>query len=357
MIEVQLSHRQGDFALEVAFTSSGGVVALYGPSGAGKTTIVNAIAGLIRPDAGRIVIDGRVLFDSAKGVDVKPHQRRTGYVFQDPRLFPHMTVLENLKYGQSDDQPNDYIELLGLESLLVRYPVNLSGGEAQRVAIGRALFANPDILLMDEPLAALDVARKAEILPYLARIRDSQSIPIFYVSHVMSEVAQLANDLVLMRDGKVVRHGPIGDILSDPDAVPDLGIRDAGAVIQARLSKQDAGDGLSELTTSNGILYLPQINQTEGSVIRVRVQASDIILAKTRPADLSALNILPVDVSSIHAGQGPGVAVGLTSGTDRLIARITRRSQNALGLTEGSACFAIIKSVSIAPGDVGHFTP
>jgi molybdate transport system ATP-binding protein len=353
MIEIDLRHHLENFALDVTFKSEGGVVALFGPSGAGKTTIVNAIAGLIRPDEGRIVVNDRVLFDSAKGAFVKPHRRRVGYVFQDPRLFPHMTVLENLRYGQQGDTSNDFIELLGLAHLLNRYPRNLSGGEAQRVAIGRALFANPEILLMDEPLAALDAARKAEILPYLAKIRDTTKVPIFYVSHAMSEVAQLANDIVLIKDGKVARHGPIGDILSDPNAVPDLGIQEAGAVILAILSEKDSGDGLSKLATTSGDLYLPKIDQPEGTTIRVRIQASDIILAKTRPTGLSALNILPVEISSVHEGQGPGVAIGLTSGTDKLIARITRRSQNSLALVAGTHCYAIIKSVSIAPSDVG----
>lgn len=353
MIEVQLTHRQDAFTLEAKFQSAGGVIALFGPSGSGKTTIVNAIAGLIRPDAGRIVIDGRVLFDSATDTFIKPHLRRVGYVFQDPRLFPHMTVLQNLRYGETAKPKTDFINLLGLEHLLTRTPQNLSGGEAQRVAIGRALYASPDILLMDEPLAALDAPRKAEILPYLARIRDTSDIPIFYVSHAMSEVAQLASDLVLIRDGKVTRAGPIGDITSDPDAVPDLGIQDAGAVIEAELTMPDAGDGLSALTTSDGVLLLPRLPQPKGHRVRVRILASDVILSKTRPEGLSALNILPVTITNIHDGQGPGVAIGLSSGTDKLIARITRRSQNTLDLKVGSPCFAIIKSVSIAPSDVG----
>ena len=352
MIEVDLKHRQGDFSLDVAFSGTGGTTALFGPSGSGKTTIVNAISGLLRPDHGRIVVGGRVLFDSAAGVFVPPHLRRVGYVFQEPRLFPHMTVRQNLTYAGEHLKLSEIIELLGLGDMLDRKPNTLSGGEAQRVAIGRALNAEPEILLMDEPLAALDSARKSEILPYLARIRDTQMVPIIYVSHAMQEVAQFASDLVLIRDGKVRRFGPIAEILSDPAAVPDLGIQDAGAVVQALLVQSDAGDGLSKLTTSSGELFLPKLNASDGTSVRVRIQASDIILAKARPDGMSALNILPVEVTGIHEGQGPGVAVGLISGTDRLISRITRRSLRALDLTQGSQCFAIIKTVSIAPGDV-----
>ena len=354
MIEVQLKHKQGDFELDVEFSSAGGVVALFGPSGAGKTSIINAIAGLVKPDVGRIKVGDRVLYDSAKGIDVPAFQRRIGYVFQEARLFPHLSVEANLRYGQKARGPIDEtVEMLGLSHLLTRTPRDLSGGEAQRVSIARALLSKPDILLMDEPLAALDTKRKSDILPYLSQVRDHAKIPIFYVSHALSEVAQLANDLVLFRQGRITRFGPISEILADPAAVPDLGVREAGALIEAVLTAPDAGDGLSALATSAGTLYLPRIDKPEGTQIKVRIQASDVILSMSRPEGLSALNILPATVTAIRDGQGPGVAVGLVSGKDHLLARITRRSATAMGLSEGTNCFAVIKSVSVAPADVG----
>ncbi|MEP5762490.1 MAG: molybdenum ABC transporter ATP-binding protein [Litoreibacter sp.] len=354
MIEIQVMRRSGDFTLDAGFSSEGGVVAIYGPSGAGKTTLINAIAGLVTPDVGFIKIGEHTLFDSAHGIDVAPHKRRIGYVFQEPRLFPHLNVAANMRYGA---KPNtslvEIADLLGISHLLKRRPRDLSGGEAQRVAIARALLSDPDVLLMDEPLAALDVSRKGEILPYLAEVRRHANIPIFYVSHSMPEVAQLAHDLVLMRDGQVTRYGPIADILSDPDAIPDLGVREAGAILQATLSKVEAGDGLSELTTDRGTLLLPQIKRNEGDVVTVRIRASDVMLARDRPDGLSALNILPVRISEIREGHGPGVAVRLVSGKDTLIARITARSARVMELAQGQDLFAVIKSVSVAPDDVG----
>ncbi len=358
MIEIAIKHRQGDFNVDAEFTSTSGVVALFGPSGAGKTTVINAVAGLIRPDAGRISIQGRVLFDSATNVFVPPHLRRIGYVFQEPRLFPHLTVEKNLRFGQKIHEPlGDIVDLLGIGELLSRHPAALSGGEAQRVAIARALLSKPDILLMDEPLAALDARRKSEILPYLAQVRDSADIPIFYVSHALSEVAQLADDIVLINDGKVARSGPISEVLADPKAVRDLGVQDAGALIEATLIEPDAGDGLSALQTSAGVLYLPKIDKAKGAKVRVRIQASDVILSSKLPEGLSALNVLPATITSLHGGQGPGMAVGLKSGEDHLLARVTRRSANALELKPGGTCFAVIKSVSVAPADVGVNLP
>lgn len=354
MIEVQLRHRAGDFTLDTRFESAGGVVAIFGPSGAGKTSVINAIAGLVTPDEGRIQIGDKCLFDSATGVNIPPHKRRVGYVFQEPRLFPHLSVAANMRYGAAAGASLiEIADLLDIVYLLKRNPRDLSGGEAQRVAIARALLSQPDILLMDEPLAALDARRKEDILPYLAQVRDHAQFPIFYVSHAMSEVAQLAHDLVVMRDGRVSRFGAIGDILSDPEAVHDLGVREAGAVISARLVTIDAGDGLSELATDQGALFLPRVYGQEGAQITVRIRASDVILSAHRPEGISALNILPVRITELIEGQGPGVAVGLASGQDRLVARVTARSARAMGLVSGQALFAVIKSVSIAPGDVG----
>lgn len=356
-VSVEIRQTLGSFTLDACFQSRGGVTALFGPSGSGKTSVINAIAGLSTPDAGRIEIGERVLFDAAQRVFVPSHQRRVGYVFQEPRLFPHMSVQQNMRYGQptqlvSRPLPRA-LQALGITHLESRNVTDLSGGEAQRVALARALLSEPEIILMDEPLAALDAARKEELLPYLRAFIAEANIPVFYVSHAMEEVAQLADTLVVLRDGKVVRSGPLGDMLADPHAVSDIGVREAGALLRVRVSQQQAGDGLSELETSRGKLFLPQVAQPDGATLRVRVKASDVILSKDKPDGLSALNILRCTVAAMHEGAGPGVAVALKSGDDQLVARITRRSARALGLRAGSECYAVIKSVSVAPADMG----
>ncbi|EPX80737.1 molybdenum ABC transporter ATP-binding protein [Litoreibacter arenae] len=356
-VSVQITQSLGGFTLDAGFEGEGGVTALFGPSGCGKTSVINAIAGLSRPDAGHIRVGGHVLFDSSKGIFVPPHKRRIGYVFQEPRLFPHMSVLENIEYGrpmQSHSTPMDGgLAALGIDHLMERRPRDLSGGEAQRVAIARAIMSQPKVLLMDEPLAALDDARKSEFLPYLQALVARTSIPVFYVSHAMAEVAQLADHLVVMRDGRVVRSGPLAQILSDPAAVADIGVREAGAILNVTVARSDAGDGLSELSCGAGRLYLPKVQASDGETLRVRIRASDVMLSKDKPDGLSALNILPCSVTQLHEGHGPGVAVALRSGSVDLMARVTRRSARAMGLRAGLNCYAVIKSVSVAPTDMG----
>lgn len=356
-VSVQIKQRLGDFTLDVAFEGGGGVSALFGPSGCGKTSVINSIAGLSRPDEGHIRIGDRVLFDSAAGIFVPPHKRQIGYVFQEPRLFPHMSVRQNVAYGcpvvPQPERLDAGLQALGIEHLMERNPRDLSGGEAQRVSIARALMSQPEVLLMDEPLAALDEARKAEVLPYLQALVAQTSLPVFYVSHAMSEVAQLADYLVVMREGRAVRSGALADVLSDPAAVSDIGVREAGAILNVSVARQDAGDGLSELATSVGKLFLPRVSAGDGAKMRVRIRASDVMLSKDKPDGLSALNILPCTLTALHEGQGPGVAVALRSGEDVLMARITRRSARALGLHVGLSIYAVIKSVSVAPADMG----
>ena len=357
-LEVRLRHAFAGFTLDVAFTAPAGVTALFGRSGSGKTTVINAVAGLLRPDAGRIASDGRVLFDSAEKVNLAVHRRRLGYVFQDARLFPHLTVRQNLLYGRwfaprgAGEPLERVLDLLGIEPLLARRPGALSGGERSRVAIGRALLSNPSMLLMDEPMAALDEARKAEILPYLERLRDETQVPILFVSHAIAEVARLATTIVVLESGRVLRAGPAAQMLSDPAAVPALGIREAGSVLAARLSRHEA-DGLSRLETSAGPLWLPRVAAEPGAVLRVRIAAQDVMLALSRPEGVSALNILPATVTALRLGEGPGAVVQLRAGTDLLLARITRRSAEAMGLAVGGAVFAVIKSVAVAQTDVG----
>ena len=357
-IEVALSHRFAGFALEVDFVAPAGVTALFGRSGSGKSTVVNAVAGLFRPDRGRIVVGGEVVLDSAAGRMVPLHRRRMGYVFQDGRLFPHLTVRQNLLYGRwfaglaAEPELARIVDLLGIGALLDRRPGALSGGEKQRVAIGRAILSNPRLLLMDEPLAALDEARKAEILPYLARLRDEVALPILYVSHSLAEVARLATTVVVMEGGRVRAAGPVGDMLADPAMAPAMGLREAGAVITARLAAQEE-DGLSRLDHAGGPIFLPRVAAPVGTMVRLRILARDVMLAVERPVGLSALTVLAGVVDDVRTGEGPGAMVRVRVGEEALLARITQRSARLLGLAPGRAVFAVLKAVSVAQGDVG----
>lgn len=364
MLEVRVVHRFSGFALDTAFSAPAGVTALFGRSGSGKTTLVNALAGLLRPDAGRIALDDAVLFDSDAGLWVPPHRRRIGYVFQDARLFPHMTVRQNLAYGRrfaprglAGPGFDRIVDLLGIGDLLERRPGALSGGEKQRVALGRAILSNPRVLLMDEPLAALDASRKAEILTYLERLRDETGLPILYVSHSVAEVARLATTIVLLDKGRVQAAGPAEQILSDPGTAPALGLREAGAILIARLSGHD-DDGLSRLETGGGPVWLPRVNGAPGATLRLRILAQDVMLATERPTGVSALNILPATVQAVRLGEGPGALVQLalgdgSGGDGHLLARITARSARALDLQPGRPVFAVLKAVSVARGSIG----
>lgn len=357
-LQVALQHRFAGFALEVAFDAPAGVTALFGRSGSGKTTVINAVAGLLRPEHGKVTAEGVALLDTAQGVNLPPHRRRIGYVFQDARLFPHLTVRQNLLYGRwfapqgRGVSLDRIVDLLGLGPLLTRRPGALSGGEKQRVAIGRAILSNPRLLALDEPLAALDEARKAEILPYLERLRDEVRLPILYVSHAMAEVARLANTVVLLEAGRVVAAGPAAEILSDPAAAPGLGLREAGAILTARVAAQDP-DGLTRLDSAAGPLWLPHVAAPPGTVLRIRILAQDVMLATARPQGISALNILAATVRDLRQGDGPGALVRLDAGGEVILARITRRSAKALSLAPGLPVFAILKAVSVAQENVG----
>lgn len=352
MIDISIKKALGDFRLDTRIAAPAGVTAVFGRSGCGKTSVVNAVAGLVTPQSGRIAIGDTVFFDSGQGINMPAHQRRIGYVFQDARLFPHLTVARNLAYGGEHDRDR-IIAILGLQPLLDRMPIALSGGEKQRVALGRALMRDPEVLLMDEPLAALDAARKAEILPYLATLRDEVRIPILYVSHDVSEVARLATTLAIMDAGQVVASGPVGQVLSDPSIVPLVGVRAAGAVISATIAGRLLDDGLTEVLFSGGRLLLPGDFGTLGQRVRLRIPAQDVILAKSKPDGLSALNVLPVTITRLEPGRGPGVAVGLRAGEDNLLARITQRSAGRMGLRVGDNIYAIIKATAVGPQDIG----
>ncbi|MBN9449313.1 MAG: molybdenum ABC transporter ATP-binding protein [Methylobacterium sp. SCN 67-24] len=355
-IEIAVSHQLGAFRLAADFTSDGRLTALFGRSGSGKTSLVNIIAGLTRPERGRIAIDGQVLLDSERGIFVPKHRRRIGYVFQEARLFPHLTVRQNLLYGQwfapkadVGSDIGDVLDLLGIGHLLQRHPGRLSGGEKQRVAIGRALLAKPRLLLMDEPLASLDEARKAEILPYVERLRDAFGIPIVYVSHSVAEVARLASNLVVLDQGRVIASGSTIDLMSRPD-VPILSAApEAGSVLDARILRHEPEHGLSVLETQAGQVQVPHRAQALGSPLRVRILASDVLVS-LKPLDgISALNVLSGTIAEIGARRSGGSAleIGIDCNGASLLARLTSKSAAHLGLKIGQPVYAVIKSVSI----------
>jgi molybdate transport system ATP-binding protein len=363
MIEFDARCNLGGFALDAAFRSDGRVTALFGRSGAGKSTILNLIAGLARPSSGRIAVDGRTLYDSAAGMELPPHLRRVGYVFQEGRLLPHLTVRQNLLYGRffsrngarsTTTSLDQAVELLGIGRLLERRPAALSGGEKQRVAIGRALLADPAVLLLDEPLASLDAPRKAEIFYYIERMRDDVRVPIVYVSHSLDEVVRLADNVVLVSDGKVLGAGTVQEMTASMELRPYVGRHEGGAVIEARVAGQDLETGLAHLEFAGGVLYIPDVDALTGETVRVRIRARDVSLALSRPEDVSILNVLPGTVAALGAADGSSLDVRLDIGGSPVIARITQHSAVRLGLAPGKPVFAMIKAVSLDRRSVGY---
>jgi molybdate transport system ATP-binding protein len=352
-IRIAVEKRLGDFRLSAGFESAGRLTALFGRSGSGKTTLVNLIAGLARPDRGKIAVDEVVLFDSAGGIDVPAHRRRVGYVFQEGRLFPHLTVRSNLLYGRRLMPEKDRwgsldatVDLLGIGHLLDRRPASLSGGEKQRVAIGRALLASPRLLLMDEPLASLDDDRKADILPYVERLRDEMKLPIVYVSHSADEVARLADTVVLLAEGRVAATGPVSEIFARLDLETVLDRDNAGAVISARIVGNDPAAGITRLAHPSGELFVPLLAQPPGSLVRLRIRARDVALAVGEPGLLSIRNRLAGTVTEIAEGPPPAVDVRIDAGGEAIIARITRDAAVALDLKAGAKVTALVKSVA-----------
>ena len=351
---IQLRHTLGAFALDASFEfgDRSGVTALFGPSGAGKSTVINAIAGLIKPEFGRVMLAGETLLDTERGIWVPARERRVGVVFQDTRLFPHLTVKANLLYGwqragkKIEASGIDFvISLLALEGLLDRRPRTLSGGEKSRVALGRALLMNPRTLLLDEPLAALDAPRKAEILPYLDRLVRETSIPMLYVSHSLDEVARLADRMVLLDKGRVVAEGSVFEVTQRLDLIAGKELL-PGAVLEARIAGHDEAHGLTELMLDGELLVVPRIAKHRGETVRIRIDAPDVMLALMRPEGVSANNILAASVAAIE--EAPDHAdVQLSLSNARLIARITRRSLERMALKPGVQVFAIIKSVTV----------
>jgi molybdate transport system ATP-binding protein len=360
-LEVDVTHRFGSFALEARFVSEGRLTAFFGRSGAGKSSLVNIIAGVVRPDRGRIVLDHTPLVDTERGLFVPKYRRRVGYVFQEGRLFPHLTVRQNLLFGrwftprrERQIGLDQVLDLLGIGHLLDRRPGALSGGEKQRVAIGRALLTSPRLLLMDEPLASLDETRKDEILPFIERLRDEAQVPIIYVSHSLSEVARLATTVVTLVDGRVVAVGPPTEVLGRTDLLEPAAALEAGVLIEASVTGHDREFGLTALQSRAGTFQAPRLDLPIGTPVRLRIRARDVMIATARPDGLSALNVLSGVVSELTSTADGLVEVGLDCGGIRLTARLTRKSVHALQLESGRQVYAVIKSVALDRDALGR---
>jgi molybdate transport system ATP-binding protein len=334
-----------------------GVTALFGPSGSGKTSCLRVIAGLERSapdDHTCIAVNGHVWQDDAQRLRLPVHQRPLGYVFQDANLFPHLSVAKNLAFGmtrvpaaQRRVSLDQAVTLLGIGHLLARLPGTLSGGERQRVAIARALATSPRILLLDEPLAALDAQRKAEVLPYLETLHSELDIPVLYVSHALDEVARLAGHLVLLDQGRVLASGPTAELMTRLD-LPLAHGDAAAAVLTATVQRHDPDDHLTLLTFSGGTLLIPLQNALPGQTLRIRVPARDVSLSLQHPGGSSILNILPATVTALVPDSPGQVMVALEMGDTALLARVTQRSAVALGINPGLTLYAQIKGIAIA---------
>jgi molybdate transport system ATP-binding protein len=353
MLRLQIKKQRGEFALDVNIAApTPGVVALFGRSGCGKSTLVNLIAGLLTPDDGSIELNGEKLFDRRSHLSLSVESRRIGYVFQDARLFPHYTVRGNLQYGlkRADGAQvigeTETIALLGLESLLSRRPNQLSGGEKQRVALGRALLTQPKLLLLDEPLASLDVARREEVLPYLERLRDRLAIPMVYVSHQFDEVLRLATHVVVLDNGRVAAEGSINSVSLEPALRAIVGADSVGAVLDGQVLTIDAQNALAEIAVGNGVLHIHADSQV-GSRVRVQMLARDIILGLRPPTGLSVRNALAGTVAKIERDDDHSDLVHVNIGNATVLARITRVATAALQLTTGSPVWVIVKAVSM----------
>lgn len=353
ILDVDIKKKFAGFSISTKFVSHGGITALFGVSGAGKTSVVNMLAGLLSPDDGHIRLGQHTLFDANEGVDLPPEKRRLGYVFQDAKLFPHMNVEGNLRYGAGSLKTadgginfSDVVAVLGLDDLLQRKPLTLSGGERQRVAIGRALLADPKLLLMDEPLANLDAARRSEIMTFIETVQSTFAIPIVYVSHNVSEIVRLAENLVVMADGGVTASGSIEEVTTNLANAAMSEAADLGAVMKVRVLDHDDGDGLSRLSTGSAELWLPRLQAAIGQDIRIRVRARDVSITLSPPTDTSILNVLPARILEI-ADSGQAQKDILLDIGSHLIARITARSARHLTLAPGQNVYAQIKTVSV----------
>jgi molybdate transport system ATP-binding protein len=352
-LNLLLRHDFPSVHLDIEFdVPAPGVTVLFGPSGSGKSTIIAAAAGLLRPQECRIVVNQQVLADTATGVWLPPEHRRIGLVFQDARLFPHMSVTTNLHFGMRRTAPgpvkfDEIVALLDISALLTRRPHTLSGGERQRVAIGRALLAQPRLLLMDEPLASLDAPRKAEIMPYITRLKTALNLPILYVTHSLDELAQLADSLVLLEAGRVCAYGAVSEVAARAD-LPLAQRDDAGALLRCRVAEHDAARELSRLNGGGAMFWVPLLEAPLGAERRLRIPAREVILAGKAPEAISVHNVVSGTVRRIAGQTARGsvlVEIALPEGA--LLSRVTSDAIVRLGLTPGRPVLALIKSTSI----------
>jgi molybdate transport system ATP-binding protein len=361
MLAVELKKRRGTFNLDVAFRApTPGLIALFGRSGCGKSTIVNLIAGLLTPDEGSVRLNDAALFDSARRIDVPVESRRFGYVFQDSRLFPHLDVLGNLRYGEKRAPPVDrrigleeIVELLGLGALLKRRPYQLSGGEKQRVALGRALLSQPRLLLLDEPLASLDQARREELLPYLESLRDRLWIPMVYVSHQFDEVLRLATHVVLLEAGRVSTQGDLSAVSRAPALRAIVGPDSIGAVVEGEIGPVDESTGLAHLRIGSGEMSVQANGLQQGRRARVQVLARDLILAVEPPRGLSVRNILKGTIVAITPDDAQTQLIEIDLGGAIVLSRVTTEASSDLGLAIGRNLWVLVKAVSMR----GHVFP
>jgi len=351
-LSVDIAVDRPDFTLNASFAAPQGVTVIFGPSGAGKSTLLQAVAGLARPKAGHIRFAGQSWFDAKAQIDRPPNRRNVGYVFQEGRLFPHLNVKRNLTYAQrfrGVQMPLDQVvDLLGLAPLLTRLPHQLSGGQAQRVALGRALLSSPDVLCLDEPLAALDGGLKARILPYLETVTRQAKIPILYITHDVAELTRLADHLVLLDQGQIIAKGNVHGLSADPAIAARFGAGQAGAVLQVVAGPTEGG--LQRFEGAGLALRLPDTGAAQGRGLRLRIAADDVILSTARPMGISALNVIEGVVTELHRANGPGVLVQIKAGQTHLLSQITDVSQQRMGLKLGMPIFAVVKATALGGG-------
>lgn len=353
MIEIEVSAKRGEFHLQTQFSFAGGITALFGPSGSGKTSLIRLIAGLDTPDNGLIEISGRTLFDKAHDINLPVHQRNVGYVLQEANLFPHLNILHNLNYARWAGRRKPIIDsedvctVLGIKNLLDRMPDKLSGGERQRVAIGRALLSDPAILLLDEPLSALDYSRKLEILPFLEQIRDRYAIPMIYISHSVDEITRLADHLVVLDHGRQSAFGPIETVLRDLDIRGAGDALEAGSLLNGICTGFDSKVALAQIDIGEQILQLPIAAMKIGTQVRLRIKANDVALALSKPLDISIQNMLVSNITALRQTDASHVTVELKIGTQQIRSHITKKAADDLALSEGKSCIALLKSVAL----------
>jgi molybdate transport system ATP-binding protein len=343
--------------LDVSFrVEPGELLALVGPSGSGKTTLLRTIAGLWRPEVARVAVNGTAWLDTAARVDLPTHRRRVGIVFQNYALFPHMTAVQNVMAAMDAADRGEaerILDLVNLHGLSGRKPAQLSGGQQQRVAVARALARKPQALLLDEPFSAVDRATREKLYSEIIDLRAQLSMPVVLVTHDMNEAQLLADSMVVIEAGRVVRTGTTAEVMADPDALRAMGIREVAVLLPAVVAEH-LPDGLTRLEAATGPLFLPGVDASPGTQVRVRIMAHEVILSRARPEGLSAQNILAGKVARIVEGKGPAVTVHVAIGEHEILARITRRAAEQMGLAQGDTVHAILKSMSVARDHVAR---